>query len=139
VSRPDYYGNPGGITEDIDVVRAIYAAFAARDVEGALAWVSPDCELDLRGTATLIGRTEPYRGHEGFREYFADVARTWDEISLHAEDFRAIPGSVIVMGHVDARLKGEPVRRNAVWTWKLQQGKATHVRVSDLGSALPAG
>jgi len=135
MSRPDYYGNPGGLTEDIDVVRAIYAAFEARDVEGALAWVSPDCELDLRGTATLIGRTEPYRGHEGFREYFVDVARAWDEISLHAEDFRAIPGSVIVMGHVDARLKGEPVRRNAVWTWKVAAGKATHLRVSDLGPA----
>ena len=74
-------------------------------------------------------------GHEGFREYFVDVARAWDEISLHAEDFRAIPGSVIVMGHVDARLKGEPVRRNAVWTWKVAAGKATHLRASDLGPA----
>src|SRR3712207_6867262 len=35
VGRPEYYGNPAGLTQDVDVVRAIYAAFAARDLEGA--------------------------------------------------------------------------------------------------------
>jgi ketosteroid isomerase-like protein len=133
--RPDHYGNPAGLTEDIDVVRAIYAAFAARDVEGALAYVSSDCELDLKGTAARIGRTEPYRGHEGFREYFADVARVWDDLVLHAEDFRVIPGTVIVLGHVEARMNGEPVRRGAVWSWKVQGGKATHLRVAETGPA----
>ena len=29
--RPDYYGNPAGRTQDIDVVRAIYEAFNARE------------------------------------------------------------------------------------------------------------
>ena len=133
MSRPDYYGNPAGRTQDIDVVRAIYAAFNARDIEAALAYIAPDCELDLRGTAVRIGRTEPYRGPDGLRQYFADVAQTWEELSIHAEDFRAIPGSVIVMGHVDGRLDGEPVRRNAIWTWKVIDGKATHVRVADMG------
>src|SRR5215217_8684876 len=50
VPRPEYYGNPAGVTSDIEVVRAIYAAFARRDLEGALAWVAPDCVIDLRGT-----------------------------------------------------------------------------------------
>ena len=27
MARPDYYGNPAGATSDIEVVRAIYAAF----------------------------------------------------------------------------------------------------------------
>ena len=135
MSRPDYYGNPAGRTQDIDVVRAIYAAFNARDIEAALAYIAPDCELDLRGTAARIGRTKPYRGPDGLRQYFADVAGYWDELSIHAEDFRAIPGSVIVMGHVDARLGGEPVRRSAIWTWRVSDGKATHVRVADMGSA----
>ena len=63
--RPDYYGNPAGLTDDIEVVRAIYTAFARRDVEGALAFVSPDCVFEMKGTAERIGRTEPYRGHAG--------------------------------------------------------------------------
>jgi ketosteroid isomerase-like protein len=135
VSRPDYYGNPAGVTSDIDVVRAIYAAFAARDLDRAIELLSPDCELHLRGTQDLIGREEPYRGHAGMREYYDDVERTWEELTLFANDFRAIPGAVVVMGHVEGRLDGQPVRRGAVWTWKLHAGKATEVRVADLGPA----
>ena len=133
--RGEHYGNPAGLTQDIEVVRAIYAAFNARDVEAALPHLAPDCQLDLRGTAAVIGRVEPYRGHDGMREYFADVERAWEDLTIHAEDYRAIPGSVIVMGHVTARREGEPVRRSAVWTWKVIAGKATHVRVADVGPA----
>ena len=69
------------------------------------------------------------------REYFADVARFWDDLSLHAEDFRAIPGAVVVMGHVEGKVDGEPVRRTAMWTWKVEGGRATSLRVSDVGPA----
>jgi ketosteroid isomerase-like protein len=133
MARPDYYGNPAGRTQDIEVVRAIYDAFNARDVEAALRFVSEDCELDLKGTAAVIGRPDPNRGHDGLREYFADVAGAWEELTIHAEDFRAIPGSVIVMGRVEARREGEPAARRAVWTWRVSAGRATHVRVADIG------
>jgi ketosteroid isomerase-like protein len=135
VSRPDYYGNPAGLTSDIEVVRAIYAAFAARDLDAATALLSEDCELHLRGTQAIAGREEPYRGHAGMREYYADVARIWDELTLHADDFRSIPGSVVVMGHVEGRVAGEPIRRSAIWTWKVRGGRATEVRVADTGPA----
>jgi ketosteroid isomerase-like protein len=133
VDRPEYYGNPAGLTEDIDVVRAIYDAFAVRDLELMLAFVDPDCEIHLVGTARKAGRTEPYRGHAGMREYFSDVERVWDDLTLHAEDFRVIPGSVIVMGHVTGTTRGEPVRRSAIWTWRIRDGRAVHVKVADMG------
>ena len=135
VSRPDYYGNPAGVTSDIDVVRGIYAAFAARDIEAATKLLSPDCELHLRGTQNLIGREEPYRGHAGMREYYDDVERTWDELTLFANDFRAIPGAVVVMGHVEGKIAGEPVKRRSVWTWKVKDGKATECKAADVGPA----
>jgi ketosteroid isomerase-like protein len=133
VSRPDYYGNPAGLTADVEVVRAIYAAFQRRDVEAAIAHMAEDCELHLMGTAREVGREEPYRGHAGLREYLADVERVWDRIDLGADDFRAVPGSVIVVGHVDAERRGERVRRSVVWTWQVRDGKATYARVSDMG------
>jgi ketosteroid isomerase-like protein len=135
LSRPDYYGNPSGETSDIDVVRAIYAAFAERDLDGALAHLSPDCELHLRGTQDRIGRREPYRGHDGMREYYADVERTWEQLTIYAEDFRAIPGAVIVMGHIEGTFQGEPIKRRSVWTWKVKDGKATEVKAADVGPA----
>jgi ketosteroid isomerase-like protein len=133
VSRPDYYGNPAGVTEDIDIVRTIYAAFAARDADGVVALAAPDCELRLDGTARALDRTEPYRGHDGVREYFADVERLWDELTLQADDIRTVPGSVIVMGQVEGRLDGATLRRRVMWTWRLHEGRVVSIRVSDLG------
>ena len=133
MARPDYYGNPAGLTDEADVVRAIYAAFARRDVDAAVGYLSPDCELDLAGTARLAGRSGPYRGHEGLREYFADVARIWEELVLHTEDIRVIQGSVIVIGHITGRRQGLDVRRSSVWTWRVKDGRATSVKVADLG------
>jgi ketosteroid isomerase-like protein len=135
VSRPDYYGNPAGLTEDVDVVRAIYAAFAARDIEGALDFVAPDCEIHLERTPAAAGRTGPYRGHDGLREYFADVERVWHELEVRADDYRTVPGSVVVMGTVSGHTGSERLSRRAMWSWKLRDGRAVGVRVSDLGTA----
>ena len=133
MARPEYYGNPAGLTTDVAVVRRGYAAFAARDIDGLIAVAAPDCELHLDGTARNVARTGPYRGHEGVREYFADVARVWDELTLHADDIRAVPGSVIVMGDVEGRRGDVLVRRSVLWTWKLRDGLATSIRVADMG------
>ena len=133
VERPPYYGNPAGVTREVEVVRAIYAAFARRDIDAALAHLHPDCELYLEGTARAAGRAGPYRGHEGMREYLADVARLWEELTLHADDFRAVPGSVIVLGHVTGRRDGERFHRTVVWTWRVTDGKAVAVRAADMG------
>lgn len=133
VERPPYYGNPAGVTADVEVVQAIYAAFASRDLDAALAHVSPECEFFLEGTARATGRTDPYRGHAGIREYFADVSRVWDDLHLHADDIRVVPGSVIVIGHVTGRREGQVVKRAVVWTWRIAGGCATSVRAADMG------
>jgi ketosteroid isomerase-like protein len=133
VSRPDYYGNPAGLTGEAAVVRGIYEAFARRDLEAAARLLHPACVLHLEGTARLIGRTEPYIGREGLREYFSDVDRVWEELVLHADDFRVIPGSVTVIGHITGRRDGVDVRRSSVWIWKVAGGLATSVKAADLG------
>jgi len=133
VARPDYYGNPAGLVDEIETVRGLYDAFERRDLDAMLAGIADDCVLHFEGTARLAGRTEPYRGPDGLREYFADVERLWDELVLHATDYRAVPGSVIVMGHITGRRQGLDVRRSSVWTWKLSGGRATSVKAADLG------
>ena len=58
---------------DIDVVNAVYEAFTERDVERVLAHAHPEIVFSAV-TGGHAGRTEPYRGHAGMREYFRDVA-----------------------------------------------------------------
>ncbi|HEX2085671.1 MAG TPA: nuclear transport factor 2 family protein [Solirubrobacteraceae bacterium] len=129
------YGSHGATEGDVATVQAIYDAFARRDLDGALAHVSDDVRFEPSGTARLAGRTEPYRGHAGVREYFADANRLWEELTLHAEDVRSAPGSVVVFGHVEGCVDGERLTRRVVWTWRLRDGKAVWMRANDLGPA----
>ena len=133
----DDYGTHGARDTDVDTVKAIYAAFARRDLDAMLAHVGEDVEVVPVGTARRIGRSEPYLGHDGLREYFADAARAWDELTLHPQDFRATVDSVVVFGHVEARSGEDSVRRRLVWTWKLRGGKVVALRVHDVGGAAP--
>lgn len=126
------YGTPGRVAGEVDAVRAIYHAFAARDIEAALQCLAPDVELWLPATAARAGRPNPYRGHDGVRSYFADMSAVWGELSLHADDIRASTGSVIVFGHVRGRVADEWVQRRVMWTWKLRDGLAYSVRVHEL-------
>ena len=128
------YGNPADRSNEIETVRAIYDAFARRDVEGALAHVSEDVEFMPAGTSSLIGRSEPYRGHDGVRRYFADAAAVWEDLTLHADDFRAAVGGVVVFGRVEGRTDGRPFRASAIWIWRVRDGKAVSMHVNPVGA-----
>jgi ketosteroid isomerase-like protein len=126
------YGRTHDARDAVEVVRGIYDAFARRDVEAVIALAHPDGEFHLAGTAAAVGRTEPYRGHEGLREYFAQADSTWDELRIEAADIRATATGVVVFGHVHGRIGEDRVARQVVWTWQVRDGRAASVRVSDL-------
>lgn len=131
------YGNPADRSGEMDTVRAIYDAFARRDVEGALAHIAEDVEFMATGTISLVGRDGPYRGHDGVRQYFADAAAVWEELTLYAEDFRAAAGGVIVFGRVEGTADGKPFAANAMWIWQVRGGKAVAMQVNPLGTDPP--
>ena len=116
------------IATDIEVVKASFAAFAARDLDAALALMDPDVELTAV-TGEQAGRTEPYRGHEGMRQYFRDVATVWEELHLTPRDFRASGDLILVTGKVSARSRSRTVTGSTGWIWRVRDGKVTYVRV----------
>ena len=127
------YGNPGGADDAITLVREVYASFARRDLAGLTGLIDAGFALDAGGTARLTGRTEPYIGASGLAEYFSDVAQVWEALDLHADDVRAVAGSVVVFGSVTGRTGGVDVRRRALWTFKLSHGRVASLRAADLG------
>jgi ketosteroid isomerase-like protein len=109
-----------------------------RDLEGALDFVDPACEIHVEPTARAAGRRGPYVGHDGLRQYFKDVEAVWNRLEIHAGDFRVVPGAVVVMGHVEGQGRDGAFRRSAIWTWRLSGGRAVQLRVTDTGPAHPA-
>ena len=123
------------ISTDIEVVKATFAAFADRDLEAVLELSSPDIEF-AAVTGEHAGRTEPYRGHDGMRQYFRDVALVWEELRLTPREFRVSGDLILVTGRVSARSRSRTVTGSTGWIWRVRDGKVTYVRV--YGSAADA-
>lgn len=116
------------IATDIEVVKETFAAFAARDLEAVLALAAPDIEFSAV-TGEHAGRTDPYRGHDGLRQYFRDVASVWEELRLTPREFRAHGDLILVTGKVAARSRSRTVSGSTGWIWRVRDGKVTYVRV----------
>jgi ketosteroid isomerase-like protein len=116
------------IATDIEVVKASFAAFAARDLEAVLALAAPNVEFSAV-TGEHAGRTDPYRGHEGLRQYFRDVASVWEELRLTPREFRAHGDLILVTGKVAARSRSRTVSGSTGWIWRVHDGNVPYVRV----------
>ena len=130
------------IATDIEVVKAMFAAFAARDLETVLTLADPDIEFTAV-TGEHAGRTDPYRGHKGLRAYFRDVAEVWEELRLTPREFRRAGDLVLVTGKVSARSRVRTVSGSTGWIWKVRDGKVVYGKVyasaADAIAALSAG
>ena len=130
------------IATDIEVVKATFAAFAARDLQAVLALSDPDIELTAL-TGAHAGRTDPYRGYDGMRQYLRDVAAVWEELHLTPREFREEGDLILVTGKVSARSRSRTVTGSTGWIWRVRNGKVTFVRVyasaADATAALESG
>ena len=112
----------------IDVVKHVYAAFRDRDEAAMVAIVHPDFEF-WTVTAEELGRTEPYRGLEGMRQYLADAAATWEELRPLPSRFDEHGDWVVVTGRVYARRGGQVIDSSAGWRWRVRDGKLVYGRI----------
>jgi ketosteroid isomerase-like protein len=110
------------------VVQAVFAAFAERDFERVLDLVHPEFEFTTV-TSDYAGRTEPYRGHDGMRQYFRDVAVVWDDLRLTPREFREMGDSIVVTGRVSARSPARIVEGSTGWVFRVADGRVTYGRV----------
>ena len=113
---------------DIDVVKAVFAAFTEHDVEGVLAHADADMVFSPV-TGDYAGRTEPYRGHDGLRQYFRDVAVVWDDLRIVPGEFRQTGNTILVTGRVSARSPARIVAGSTGWIWRVNGGKVVYIQV----------
>ena len=122
------YRLPLLVGTDIDIVRAVFDAFARRDIEGFRGLISEDMEFHAV-TAEVAGREGPYRGHAGMQLYFADVDKIWEEINLTPTDFEQVGDVVLVTGRVWARGSGRVVDSSTGWLFRVSEGQLVWARV----------
>jgi ketosteroid isomerase-like protein len=123
----------------IALVRDLFSAFDARDLDAALELVDDDVEF-MVPTADVANAGDPYLGHEGIRRYFGDVDRVWEELQISPHDFREVGDYVLVTGRVYARGEGGFIADSPTdWVIRFDGEKIVSGRVyTDRDAALEA-
>jgi ketosteroid isomerase-like protein len=103
-------------------VRVFSEAVTAGDVETAVSVCHPD--IEFMSVLAVSGRR--YRGHEGIREYFADIATAWAE--WRVEVHQIVPGAdgrvaIVMSMHVRGKESGAILSERTDHIWTLEDGK----------------
>jgi uncharacterized protein len=109
-------------TSSVEVVRGIYAAMHARDIEALLAVVSPDLVITQDERLPWGGR---YEGPEGFATFGLKLTESIDSAVTIEAVFEA-DDEVIQMGRTKGtvRATGVPFDIAEVHRWRIRDGLA---------------
>jgi ketosteroid isomerase-like protein len=81
----------------LELLERSYEAFAASDAEAAVTVWHPDCEWDM-GPAGVVSPEAVWRGHDGIRAFFGEVARTADRVDATMLGVRSEGDKLLVRG-----------------------------------------
>ena len=125
-------------SDDIDVVRRAFDAFAARDLRRLEELTSETAVVYNPITGVVVGRTR-YVGRDALLDYLADVEQVWTRLELLPRTFRSPrPGEVLVVGHVRMSRGLETHAVPAAWRWTVAEGEITFVEILRTPEALAA-
>jgi ketosteroid isomerase-like protein len=124
---PGSVAGNGGPEENMRVVRELFAAFAVRDADRALAVV--DRGVMFEPLSTPVQRRTPYLGASGLRRYFLDLEETWMEFDVTLEDMRAAGDYVVASGRIYARTRDAVADDPASFAVRLRDGRVVWAKV----------
>ena len=111
------------------LVERLYDAFNRRDAEGIAAICHEELEFFPVGTAEVLGRTAPYIGPDGLREYLDDVKQVWEELTITPSTVEQHGDSLLVRGRVYARSRDLGIRDMPIaWIWDLDPARSCFLR-----------
>jgi ketosteroid isomerase-like protein len=114
--------------EDIEALRAEYAAMSRQDWDAVLSVAGGDFELitPSGGLDTTV-----VRGVERARRAFADFFGPFEEVSVEPEAVFEGSGQIVVFFAQRARPSGTTalVERRAAHLWTMRDGKATKLQI----------
>lgn len=112
--------------ENVDLIRAIYDAFAAGDVPGVVALMSPDMVWNEAENFPYADGN-PYRGPEAILGgVFARLGSEWDGFAAVPEEFLDAGDTVVVLGRYRGAFKatGRALDAQLAHVWRCAGGKA---------------
>jgi ketosteroid isomerase-like protein len=117
--------------QNVEVVRWVYEAVAARDTGAVLALYDPDVEVDFSRSpfATVLNRSV-YRGHSGIRSLFRErQEEAWKDVDDDLDELVDAGEQVVcvVTSRGRGRASGAEVVRTHAAVWTIHKGKVVRV------------
>ena len=112
------------MSQNVELVRRAFGTVTIPgDPEAMIASSHADFEMCLIGVG---GEPVRYVGASGIREFFHDVAESWESFRFKATDLRDLGDSVLVLGQVRGRGRVSGVDVDDRWAWivELRDGRA---------------
>ena len=113
--------------ENVELVRQGFARWNEGDYDFFLNLAAPDIELHSR-FGSLTG--EPYRGHEGVREWLADIRQSFERFELWLDDLRDLGDEVLAIGGINMRARGSglDLKEPMGWVLEFRGGRVARMR-----------
>ena len=116
--------------EKIELVRGCFAAFERQDLQAFQDRVTEDVEWEPSSLRLLVGReATPYRGHDGIRDWFAEV-RSLPSYTVRPREFSEVGDKVLVTAgvsfHTGTRVMDGVIR--LVFAVREDEGKVASLR-----------
>jgi ketosteroid isomerase-like protein len=116
------------LRENVEVVRAVYRAFARRDRDALVRHLDPSIQVYDR---PFHPDASVYEGPEGFLRFSETDREAFEEVVYEPQDFLANGCYVIVPVKQSGIGKGSAlgIEERIVNVWKLRQGKCVELRI----------
>jgi hypothetical protein len=111
--------------QNVEIVRALYRAFAAQDPAAAFALMSPDIVWNEAENFPYADGN-PYRGPQAIGAgVFARLAGEWDGFAAVAEEYLDAGDTVVVLGRYRGAPKetGKAIDAQMVHVWRIAGGR----------------
>lgn len=111
-------------SENVEIVKRGFDAFAEEGVEGLMAFIHPEFEAST--PPQLASEPDTYHGHEGVRRYFDSFYEVMEDIRWEADEFIAVGELVVVPFTLRAKGKstGLDFGQPAVQVWEFRDSLA---------------
>ena len=114
--------------ENVEVVRELFEALNALDVDVAVHHTTTEAQLDLRQRVFNPGT---YEGHDGVRTFFSEISEIWERFDVEVEDIRDAGNSVVAIYEMTGvgRTSGVEVRMRSATVYDFRGGKVASMRM----------
>lgn len=112
--------------QNLELVRAVYAAFAAGDVPGVLGRMADDMEWNEAENFPYADGN-PYRGHDAIVSgIFARLGSEWDGFAAVPDEFLDAGETIVVLGRYRGacRATGRALDAQFAHVWRVRDGRA---------------